>query len=200
MKDIVIYGAGGQCYALIELIRSTNKYNPIKVLDIDLQRTSILGVPVELESDKEDSTNIAAIAIGNNRIRKRMAGSLKKNTPAIIHHSAVVYPSVSIERGVLVHPNAVLDADVTVGKFTIINNNATVSHNCKIGAYSHVAINAAIAGGCEIGEGVLLGVGCIVLPNVKIGNWATIGAGAVITKNVPDGVTVIGNPMRILRS
>jgi len=34
--------------------------------------------------------------------------------------------------------------------------------------------------------------------NIKIGKWATIGAGAVIIKDVPDGVTVVGNPGRIL--
>ena len=45
-----------------------------------------------------------------------------------------------------------------------------------------------------------IGTGAIVLPGVTIGEAAIIGAGAVVTADVEDGVVVLGNPARVVRS
>ncbi len=200
MKEISIYGGGGHCYALLALILSSNEYNPILILDKNPSEKEVLGVPVEKRNDDTHVTTVAAIAIGNNAIRKKIAESLAVPCPTFVHKTAVVYPSATIGTGVQVLPNAVVDAAVTIGDFTIINTNATVSHNTVVEKYCHIAINAAISGGCIIGEGTLVGAGSVILPEITIGKWATIGAGAVVTKNVPDGATVVGNPARIINS
>ncbi len=44
-----------------------------------------------------------------------------------------------------------------------------------------------------------IGTGAVILPGVTIGEGAVVGAGAVVTKDVGDGVTVVGNPARVLR-
>ena len=47
-----------------------------------------------------------------------------------------------------------------------------------------------------------LGTGHItssVIQGIKIGHNCQVGAGSVVTKDVPDGVTVVGNPARILK-
>ena len=43
-----------------------------------------------------------------------------------------------------------------------------------------------------------VGSGAVILPGVTIGVGAIVGAGAVVTRDVPDGVTVVGNPARVL--
>lgn len=43
-----------------------------------------------------------------------------------------------------------------------------------------------------------VGTGAVVLPGVVIGAGAMVGAGAVVTADVPDGVTVVGNPARVV--
>jgi maltose O-acetyltransferase len=50
----------------------------------------------------------------------------------------------------------------------------------------------------RIGNNVWLGGGAIILPRISIGDDAIIGAGSVVTRDVPAGVTVAGNPARIL--
>lgn len=50
----------------------------------------------------------------------------------------------------------------------------------------------------RIGANVWIGGGALILPGVTVGDHATIGAGAVVTRDVAEGVTVAGNPARVL--
>ena len=46
---------------------------------------------------------------------------------------------------------------------------------------------------------LVIGAGAIVLPNIIIADYAVIGAGAVVIKNVAAGVTVVGNPAKLIK-
>jgi putative colanic acid biosynthesis acetyltransferase WcaF len=52
----------------------------------------------------------------------------------------------------------------------------------------------------RIGSGAFIGARAFVLPGVTIGTAAIIGACAVVTGPVEAGVTVAGNPARVLRT
>lgn len=47
-------------------------------------------------------------------------------------------------------------------------------------------------------RGVSIGSNATILGGITIGEHATVGAGAVVTKDVAVGMTVVGNPARIL--
>jgi acetyltransferase-like isoleucine patch superfamily enzyme len=47
-------------------------------------------------------------------------------------------------------------------------------------------------------RGATIGSGATVLGGLRIGAGAMVGAGAVVTRDVPPGVTVVGNPARVL--
>lgn len=49
-----------------------------------------------------------------------------------------------------------------------------------------------------VGDGANVGANATLVPPLKIGAGSTIGAGSVVTRDVPPGVTVCGNPARIL--
>ncbi|WP_051957466.1 acetyltransferase [Altibacter lentus] len=199
MRDIVVYGAGGHCYAVIELLKCIGEFSPVLIVDDAPKEKSILGVPVFHTSKVDITTQYACIAIGNNLNRKKVAQRLTQSFPSSVHPSAVIYPSSTMGIGTLVHPKAVVDAAVSVGDFCIINNGAVVSHNAKVGNHVHIAIQAAVSGGVTIGEGSLIGAGSIILPEISIGKWVTVGAGAVVTKDIPDHAIVYGNPARIIK-
>ncbi|MFH1804460.1 MAG: sugar O-acetyltransferase [Pseudomonadota bacterium] len=49
-----------------------------------------------------------------------------------------------------------------------------------------------------IGKNVWIGGAAVILAGIHIGDDAIVGAGAVVTKDVPAGVTVVGNPARVV--
>ena len=50
-----------------------------------------------------------------------------------------------------------------------------------------------------IRRGAAIGSGATILGGITIGEKALVGAGAVVTKDVLPGMTVVGNPARILK-
>jgi acetyltransferase-like isoleucine patch superfamily enzyme len=47
-------------------------------------------------------------------------------------------------------------------------------------------------------DDVNIGAGAVILPGLTLGKGCTIGAGSVVIKDVPAGVTVVGNPAKVL--
>ncbi|MDC8004586.1 acetyltransferase [Aureisphaera galaxeae] len=199
MKDLILYGAGGHCFAMVDLIRSIGNLQVIQIYDDAPKNGTILDVPVSKYNGEDLSQATICISVGNNEVRRKLSEKFDADFPILTHPSAVVYPSVSIGKGTTIMAQTVIDADVSLGRFCIVNHNATVAHNVVVGDYCHIAINAAVAGGVTIGEGTLVGAGSVILPGIAIGKGATIGAGAVVTKDVPDGAMVYGNPAKIIR-
>ena len=199
MKELILYGAGGHCFAVIDLIKSINEYSPKVVYDDEPKTNEILSVLVKKYKNQEILGKSICISIGANKHRKKIAERLSGVFPSFIHKSSHIYTSSKIGIGTVVLPNSTIGSDVKVGKFCIVNNNATISHNSRISDYVHLAINVAIAGGVTIGEGTLVGAGSIILPELTVGKWVTIGAGTVVTKDIPNNAVVYGNPAKIIK-
>ena len=51
-----------------------------------------------------------------------------------------------------------------------------------------------------VGDNVWIGAGVQVMPGVTIGSNVVIGGGSVVVKDIPDGVLVVGNPCRVVRT
>jgi len=199
MKEITLFGAGGHCYAAVELIKSLGEYEPSIIYDDAPMTEEVLNIPIKKYSGESLSNSPMCVTIGDNNMRKAIAEKFNIQYPSFIHQSVTIYKSADIGKGTLILPNSVIDASVSIGDFCLINNNATVSHNTVLGDFCHIAINAAVSGGVKLGEGTLVGAGSVILPELTIGKWAIIGAGAIVTKDVPDFAVVYGNPSRIIR-
>lgn len=110
-----------------------------------------------------------------------------------------------------------------IGEFCDIGE-PNIGHSCKI--QSHVSIppgwiignNVFIGPGARfandkhpradnnnfkpmtgiVEDNAVIGMGALILAGVLIGRGAVVGAGAVVTKSVLPGVTVVGNPARVV--
>ena len=98
--------------------------------------------------------------------------------------------NTTIDRGSL--------GNTIIGHNVKIDNGVHVGHNVNIGHRSILTAHCCIGGSAVIGNDCWIGLGAQIRNKVVIGDGAIIGMGAIVVKDVAPGVTVVGNPARIL--
>jgi len=191
-----LYGASGHSKVIIDILKRSNRSVGL-IFDDNPNIKKILDLNVSnYEFDKSEEDLI--ISVGNNKTRKQICKRLQANFGKAIHPESTIDNTVKIEEGTVIMAGSVINSSTKIGKHCIINTSSTIDHDCILEDFVHISPNSTICGGVTIGEGSHIGAGAVIIPNLKIGKWCTIGAGAVVIKDVLDGVTVVGNPGRIV--
>ena len=146
------------------------------------------------------------IAIANSRIREILANKLEQDKIAlwsIQANNAVIMDDVRIAPGAALSPFVTIASNIKIGKCFHANLYSYVEHDCIIGDYVTFAPGAKCNGNIHIEDHAYIGTGAVIKQGTPdqplvIGKGAVVGMGAVVTKSVPAGVTVVGNPARIL--
>jgi sugar O-acyltransferase (sialic acid O-acetyltransferase NeuD family) len=195
-----IIGLGGHAKVVADIIQKSKQEITGVWDDNPLVRTFMQhGVLGTIEEFKDQQSGQFIIAIGDNRVRKKMATSFAPCTVNAIHPSSEIASTAKIGFGNVILPNVSVNAAAIIGDHVILNTNASIDHDCMVADYVHISPQVGIAGNVQIGEGTQVGIGASVIQGIKIGKWATIGAGAVIIRDVPDYAVVVGNPGRIIK-
>jgi len=203
-NNIFIIGYSGHAYVCIDVFdsqgisfkgyldRSEKKDNPY-----DLE---YLGCEIEYCLKKEN-VNLF-IGIGDNKIRNRVYDSLPNNKIEWyngISKFSVISSKVKLGKGILIAHSVTINPLVEIGNGVICNTACIIEHECQIGDFAHIAPGATLAGNVRIGQRSFIGANSVIKQGVKIGDDVIVGAGTVIIKDIPNGVTVVGNPSRILK-
>lgn len=147
-----------------------------------------------------------AIAIANSHVREKL---VQKIDLYHLKHWSVIAPTMIAMDEVQIGEGAILcnyvhfTSNIKVGKFFHANYFSYVAHDCVIGDYVTFAPGVKCNGNIHIEDHAYIGTGAVIKQGTTdqplvIGKGAVVGMGAVVTKSVPAGVTVIGNPARIL--
>lgn len=126
---------------------------------------------------------------------------------------SVVLPHASIGENCNINAHCFIENDVVIGNNVTVKCGVYLWDGIEIGDNVFIGPNVSFTNDKSprskqypeqflrtiIKKGASLGAGCIILPGLVIGEGAMIGAGAVVTKDVPPGVTVIGNPARVIK-
>jgi len=200
---VVVLGSGGHARVCIESLRLMGEVVAVCVAGMDGPDVSA-GVPVvrgdhHLERLSREGHRRCFVAIGDNRLRQRLADSaleLGFELVNAVHPRAVVSLSARVGRGVAIMAGAVINADAVISDLAIVNTGAVVDHDCVIGRAAHVAPRCALAGNVQVGSRSFLGIGASVVPRVTIGEDVILGAGAVVVSDIPDGMKAMGVPAR----
>lgn len=208
-QSLLILGAGGHGKVVADIARSAG-WTVVGFVDTDASKvgteviddlTVVMSQDELVEKLEDDNLRHAVtFAFGNNTGRLKLLGMFAAaHTPTLIHATASISPSAALGAGTQVSPQAVVHPMAIVGEAVILNTGCIVEHDCHIHDGVHISPGAVLAGGVTVGARTWIGANATIINNISIGHDVTIGAGTVVIRDVPDGVTVVGNPGRIIK-
>jgi len=208
MKTAII-GAGGFGREVLALMQSVNSvkqaFNIVGFIDdgIDLgTKIGAISVIGKVEDLAKLDVEAVVLAIGNSKVRERVAEKLPRNiqTPNVIHPSVILENATSIKlgKGCVICAGNILTTDITIGNFCVFNLSSTIGHDAEIADFVSIMPGVNVSGGAKIERGVYIGTGAKLIKSSIIGSYSTIGAGAVVDCDVETRTTVVGVPAKPL--
>ena len=211
-KLIGVYGASGFGKEVMPLVRAQftelNKEYFVFIDDgqanTDLNGYQVLSYADFINNSKTDKR--VTIAIANSQVREKLVARLDQDSVQHLEIQAantVILDEVEMGEGSLLCPFTCITSNIKIGKFFHANIYSYVAHDCIIGDYVTFAPGVKCNGNIHIEDHAYIGTGAVIKQGTPdkplvIGKGAIVGMGAVVTKSVPAGVTVVGNPARIL--
>lgn len=181
----------------------------IYFIDDNVHEKAIFDLPV-ISYDEFTKLNIPEkfvnVAIANSKIRERIVHQLSMDkifTFPIISDSSVVLSDISKSSGLILSPFSIISSNVKIGESCHIGFHTSISHDCVIGNFVTFATGVRCNGNVHIEDHAYIGSSAVIKHGnpkkpLVIGAGAVVGMGAVVTKDVPAGVTVVGNPAKVL--
>ena len=148
----------------------------------------------------------ACIAIASSKIRELLAARCAEAGIALLDvraANALVLDDVVIGEGALLTSFVHLTSNIRIGRCFHANIYSYVAHDCVIGDFVTFGPGVKCNGNVVIEDHAYIGTGAILRQGTPeepliIGRGATVGMGAVVTRSVAPGITVVGNPARLL--
>ena len=148
-NEVLIYGGGGCCKIVVDILKLTAIYIPAGILDRRKNElSSVSGIPVVADSSYETALGFfnrgykriinAVIFNGKKHGRKEpyeMLKSIGFQFINVIHKSAIIEQSARIGEGNLIAAGPLL-VDAIISNNCIVNAGAIISHDCIIGGSS----------------------------------------------------------------
>lgn len=211
-----LLGAGGFAREMMPFVKgSAAKTLLVPEDEIDLyfvetwqpKESSVNGYPalslnefIQLDGKKYFNVAVASFAD-----REAMVAKISSNAEAmtLIAPQALILDCNTIGPGAVFCSNSMVTSNARIGKFFHCNIYSYVAHDCVIGDFVTFAPGVRCNGRVHIDDYAYIGTNAIIREGtvekpIRIGKGAVVGMGAVVTKDVPAGVTVIGNPARIV--
>ena len=209
-----IYGASGCGRSLMPVARQQLQRLGISAkiyfIDDSLQEQQNVNGHTALNYQSFKNLNAAQkfvlIAIANSQIREKLANQLIMDGLqlwTVQADNVVMMDNVEMAEGAALSPFVSITSNIKIGKCFHANLYSYVEHDCVIGDYVTFAPGVKCNGNIHIEDHAYIGTGAVIKQGTPdkplvIGKGAVVGMGAVVTKSVPAGVTVVGNPARIL--
>lgn len=209
-----IYGSSGCGRSLMPVAREHLKrlgiQSDIYFIDDSLEEEKVINghkaVNYQTFKDLDVPQKQVLIAIANSQIREKLANQLTKDGLQLwtVHaDNVVMMDNIEMAEGAALSPFVSITSNIKIGKCFHANLYSYVEHDCVIGDYVTFAPGVKCNGNIHIEDHAYIGTGAVIKQGTPdkplvIGKGAVVGMGAVVTKSVPAGVTVVGNPARIL--
>ncbi len=150
-----------------------------------------------------DSETWCVIAVGNSKIRERIADRLSETNnikyATLISPNAILGKNCDIEEGTIICSGSVLTVDVKIGKHSIVNLNCTIGHDAVLKDCVTLYPGVHVSGCVTINQKSEIGTGTQIIQGINVGKGVIIGAGATVISDVVDEVTAVGTPAKVVK-
>lgn len=123
----------------------------------------------------------------------------KERFATIVHKSAFIADSATLEPGVFVMSNCYVGPNTTIGQCSLLMSNALIGHNTLVGPLCHFSVGSITSSYVTIGTCSDVTLGARVLEKRKLGDYAIAGSCSLITHDIPDYEIHIGTPAKFLK-
>lgn len=206
MKQTIIIGAGGQCRAVLGIVKSIGMPMPACIYDSKaLPGELIMGLPVMPMVTEDMLLSLVKdynfiLAIGDNKVRQEWYTKLKNmgsTIVSLIAPSSVISDEANIGEGVVISSQAFVGPLATVGDNVILNTASIVEHEAVVGSHCHLAPASIVCGRTKIGNKCFIGANATLIDNISIATDTIVGAGSVVIKSITEsGSTWVGAPAK----
>ncbi len=208
-----VFGVGGFGREVMPLVRWQLRgadARAVFIVDGVQAPAEVHGLPVLTLAEflaQPEAAKYFTVAVGDGAARRMIAGKLLSGGARPFSVTAPSHRALggnACGPGAIWCDHSVVTADARIGAFFHANLFAYVAHDCVIGDFVTFAPRVSCNGWVTVEDGVTIGTGALIRngsqsKRLVIGRDAVIGMGAVVTKSVPAGVTVVGNPARVLQ-
>ena len=208
MRNLIIVGAGGLGRVVYNVLATDATFGQTHVIAgfldtrTDVQLPSdilapVLGSPLDYVVQPCD---VFMPAVGDPVWREKLLEPLLAQGAELACYSrqAFVGARTQIGPGSFLTPGAVVSVDSDIGRCVFIDTYVVLGHDVTIGDHAMIGAMTFMAGGVRVGRGVSIHPRATIAKDVSVGDGATIGIGSVVVNDVPAGVTVFGNPARVI--
>jgi sugar O-acyltransferase (sialic acid O-acetyltransferase NeuD family) len=213
MRQVAIFGASGCGRGVMPLARqqwaASGLSHQLVFVDDSPPVSEINGHLVLTYADwlsQPATSRHINIAIANSAVRQKLADRCRADGVQFFEVRAptvVQLDDVHLDEGAILCPFVTLTSNIRIGRHFHANLYSYVEHDCIIGDYVTFAPGVRCNGNVMVEDYAYIGSGAVLKQGqpgnpLVIGRGAVVGMGAVVTKSVPPGVTVVGNPARLL--
>jgi sugar O-acyltransferase (sialic acid O-acetyltransferase NeuD family) len=202
---IVILGSGGHALAVWDASLSAG-FTPIGFVDPAQSSSRVEGLSVVSDFSEIDFSEVGvALGIGHNFAREQATiGLLDKypevRLPVIIHQTAWVSPSATLDAGTIVMAQASVGPFATTGRGALLNTAASLDHESQLGDFASLGPGAHTGGQVVIGARTMVGLNAGILQGISIGADTVIGGQSLVRTDIPEGTVAFGVPCAPVRS
>ena len=154
MRSLLILGAGGFGQMIKETALALG-YEKVVFLDDAAKGEDVIGMCCDYVL-RHSEYPAAVAAFGNNKTRLFWTDKLLEEgyeVPAMVHPSAIVSPSATLEPGCFIMQRVVVNTHTRIERAALINSGAVVDHDSIVCAGAHVGLGSVVKANCTIESG-----------------------------------------------